>query len=271
MKLEARRRIIMIKFVKKASVLILVVAMVMSFVGCSQFKKNEIDEAAILTTVGDVKVTAGMMNFYARQMQSLYEGLYSQSSVELWTQELSRGVTYEDTMKEDILTELQDLYLIQMHAEEYEISLTDEELKAIEAAADAFVKANTAEAKDKVSGKKEYAVEYLKLITLQEKLYDVLEEKHLETAEEDSQDAESAETTAKTNAEEEYATLVEGWRKNTKITVDEKVWETISFHDLQVMPIYDDTTTDDTTTDSTTTDSTTTDDTTADSTTTETE
>lgn len=259
----------MIKFGKKASVLILVITMVMSFVGCSQFKKNEIDEKAILTTVGDVNVTAGMMNFYARQSQSLLEGLYSQSSVEIWTQEVSRGVTYEDTMKADILTELQDLYLVQIHAEEYKLSVTEEELKAIEAAADAFEKVNTAEAKDKASAKKEYAVQYLKLVTLQEKLYDALEAKQLEAAGEDSKDADAAKEIAKTKAEEEYKTLVEGWRKNTKITVDEKVWEKISFHDLQVMPTYDEVSTDDKTTDDTTKDNTT-KDTTADSTTTET-
>ena len=269
-------------FGKKASALILAVIMVMSFAGCSQFATSEIDEKAVLTTVGDVKLTAGMMNFYARQSQSLLEGYYSQSSVEIWTQEVERGVTYEDTMKEEILKELQDLYLIQINAEEYELSVTEDELKAIETAADAFEKANTEEAKDKASAKKEYAVEYLKLVTLQEKLLNVLEAKHLEAAEESedadatseetdttSEDADTAKETAETKAQEEYATILEGWRKNTKITVDKKLWAKISFHDLQVMPIYDDTTTDDTTKDDTTKDDTTKDDTTTDSTTTD--
>lgn len=231
------------KFVKKVSVLVLAVVMILSFAGCSQFTKAKLDESAILTTVGDVKVTAGMVNFYARYNQSLLEGYYSQSSVELWTQEVERGVTYEDTMKDDILAELQDLYLVQMHAEEYEISVTDDELEAIEKAAKAFEKANKKDTKEKASVKKEYAVEYLKLVTLQEKLYDVLEAKHLKEAGKDSKDADAAKEIAKKNAETEYKELVEKWRKDVKITVNEKVWDQISFHDLQVMPIYDEVTT----------------------------
>ena len=51
-----------------------------------------------------------MMNFYARQAQALMEGYYSQSSEEFWTQEVERGVTYEDTIKERYKIDVIELF-----------------------------------------------------------------------------------------------------------------------------------------------------------------
>ena len=249
----------MMKFGKKASVLILAVIMVMSFAGCSQFGKQTIDEKAVVITVDDVKVTAGLVNFWARNAQSIYEGYYSQSGTNPWIQEIERGQTYEDMMKDEVAKEIQNLYLLEKHAEEYKITLTDEELKAIDAAAEKFEKANSEDAKDKVSAKKEYAVEYLRLLTLQEKLYDSLEAKHLEEAGKDSKDTEAAKKIAEEKANEEYNSLIEKWRKSAKLTLDEKVWKQIDFQALQVMPIYDEPEKEDSKTDKESTDTTQTD------------
>lgn len=162
----------MIRFGKKAISLLLVAVMTMVlFTGCGTKKYTAIDEAAVLMTVGDTKVTAGMVNFYIRYQQSLMESLYSANTdYNIWAQEVEDGETYETTMKEAMLEEMQTLYILSAHVADYEVSLTEDELASIETQATAFEEANSEDAKEKASATKEYAIEYMKLKTIAKKM-----------------------------------------------------------------------------------------------------
>lgn len=166
---------------KKIIALAAVAAMVMtSFVGC-----GSVDNSEIVAKVGDSKITAGMANFYARyqqpsfeeyyvsyqdyQQQQIYGSVMYETEMD-WSVEQEEGVTLEDTYKDDVMTSLQNLYIMEDHMKDYDVELTKDELKAIEKAAKAFIKANSDDAKEKISADKETVVEFLKLMTISVKV-----------------------------------------------------------------------------------------------------
>ena len=170
---------------KRIIALAAVAALAMTtFVGC-----GSVDNKEIVATVGDSKITAGMANFYARYQQPSFEEYYVsyqdyyqqqmygsvvQETVMDWSVEQEEGVTLEDTYKDDVMTSLQNLYIMEDHMKDYDVELTKDELKAIEKAAKAFLKANPADAKEKISAEKETVVEFLKLMTISVKVEDAI-------------------------------------------------------------------------------------------------
>lgn len=161
------------KFMKKTVALLLVAVMAMTvFVGCAKDKEETLDPTEVVMVVGETEVTMNIANFFVRYNQSLMESMYSQYIGEdVWITEVEKGVTYEDNLKESLLEELQKMYIITNHVADYKVALTDEEVKAIEAAADSFIAENKGDdVQAKVSGDKDTVVEYLKLYTLNEKM-----------------------------------------------------------------------------------------------------
>ena len=142
--------------------------------GCS----GSLDTEAVVMTVGDEEVTLGVANFYARMTQAQYETYYlsmmssngmTMTAEDMWNQEYE-GETIEQTTKDGLLESLQNMYLISQHAEEYGVSLTEEEQDAISEAAAQFDEDNTDEAKEAVSGYKKDIEKYLELVTIQSKM-----------------------------------------------------------------------------------------------------
>ena len=88
----------------------------------------------------------------------------------MWKTEVEKGKTYEETAKETIMQSLEELYLVNEHAEDYKVSLTDEEDQSIEDAADQFVKDNDEDVRDAISGDKDTVEEVMKLFTIQQKM-----------------------------------------------------------------------------------------------------
>lgn len=166
---------------KRIIALAAVAAMVMtSFVGC-----GSVDNSEIVATVGDSKITAGMANFYARyqqpafeeyyvsyqdyQQQQIYGSVMYETEMD-WSVEQEEGVTLEDTYKDDVMTSLQNLYIMEDHMGDYDVELTEDELTAIDDAAKAFIKANSDDAKEKISADKDTVTELLKLMTISVKV-----------------------------------------------------------------------------------------------------
>lgn len=138
--------------------------------GCS----GSINTDTVVATVGDEDITLGVANFYARLMQGQYEtyyaGMMGMTGENMWTQEVEEGKTYEQTVKESIMTELENLYLISQHAADYEVSLTEDEEDAIREAATQFDELNSNETKELVSGYRKDIEKYLELLTIQNKM-----------------------------------------------------------------------------------------------------
>ena len=161
------------KFMKKTVALLLVAIIAMTvFVGCAKDKVETLDPTEVVMVVGETEVTMNIANFFVRYNQSLMESMYSQYIGEdVWMTEVEDGVTYEDNLKDSLMEELQKMYIITNHVADYKVALTEEEVKAIEAAADSFIAENKSDdVQTKVSGVKDTIVEYLKLYTLNEKM-----------------------------------------------------------------------------------------------------
>ena len=167
----------MIRFGKKAAAVAAISVMAsMSFTGCS----GSIDSDAVVATVGDEEMTLGVANFYARMTQGQYEtylaSMMGTTAEEMWAQESGEGSTYEETTKDGIMETLENMYLMSQHAEEYGVTLTDEEREAITAAAEQFDADNADEVKAVVSGYKKDVEKVLELVTIQSKMYDAMRE-----------------------------------------------------------------------------------------------
>lgn len=161
------------KFMKKTVALLLVAVMAMTmFVGCAKDKEETLDPTEVVMVVGESEVTMNMANFFVRYNQSLMESVYSSYIGEdVWITEVEDGVTYEDSLKDSLLEELQKLYIVTNHVADYNVELSEDEVKAIEAAADSFMEENKDEtAQAKVSADRDTVVAYLKLYTLNEKM-----------------------------------------------------------------------------------------------------
>ena len=167
------------KSLKKIVALVAVAALsITALAGCK--KQGPIDNSEIVMTVGDKKVELGMANFFVRYQQSMMEQqmeMYqTYGYVMEWDMEVEEGKTYEESMKEDALKSLQQLYILDAHAADYKVTLTEDETAKIEEAAKAFAKANTDEVNEKISS--EYAKEYLRLVTISDKMYDAIKASH---------------------------------------------------------------------------------------------
>lgn len=161
--------------------------------GCS----GSIDTEAVAATVGDEEITLGVANFYARMTQGQYEtyyaGMMGMTGEDMWAQEIEEDKTYEESVKDSIMEDLQDMYIISQHAQEYEVSLSDDEKDAIREAAKEFDELNTAETKEYVSGYRKDIEKYLELATIRVKM----EEKMKEGVDEEVSDDEAAQKAMK--------------------------------------------------------------------------
>ena len=161
----------MVHFGKKAAVLTAAGVLAATAVtGCS----GSINTDAVVATVGDDEITLGVANFYARMTQGQYETYYASmmgtTGDAMWTQEAGEDQTYEESVKDSLMENLENMYLISQHAADYEVSLTEEEEDAIAEAAAQFDEDNTDEAKETVSGYRKDIEEFLRLATIQTKM-----------------------------------------------------------------------------------------------------
>ena len=167
----------MVRFGKRAAALAAAgMFAALSVTGCS----GSIDTDAVVATVGGEEISLGMANFYARMMQGEYEtyyaGMMGTTAREMWAQDAGDGKTYEESMKDSIMENLENLYIISQHAADYEVTLSADEQKAIEDTAAQFSKDNTDEAKEIVSGYQKYIEKFLELSTIQNKMYSKMRE-----------------------------------------------------------------------------------------------
>lgn len=161
----------MVHFGKKAAVLTAAGVLAATAVtGCS----GSINTDAVVATVGDDEITLGVANFYARMTQGQYETYYASmmgtTGDAMWTQEAGEDQTYEESVKDSLMENLENMYLISQHAADYEVSLTEEEEDAIAEAAAQFDEDNTDEAKETVSGYRKDIEKFLRLATIQTKM-----------------------------------------------------------------------------------------------------
>ena len=106
-----------------------------------------IDKTATLVTIngGEDTITLGYGNFAARTAQAQYDLVYRMFYGDsYWSQAVGEG-TMETMVKEDVLTAIEDQYLLRQHAADYGVSLNEEQTDAIDSAVAEFLADNTKE------------------------------------------------------------------------------------------------------------------------------
>ena len=150
---DVKEEAIMVRFGNKAAVLTAAgVLEAMTVTGCS----STVDSDKVVATVGGEEITMGVAGFYARMTQGQYETYYAQmmgmTAADMWSQAADEEQTYEAYLKDSILESVENLYLISQHASEYDVSLTEDERKAITDTAEQFDADNTEDAKEYAHG-----------------------------------------------------------------------------------------------------------------------
>lgn len=158
----------------KRKILVLAMAGMMAaaaLTGCGSLKEDD-----VAVTVDDKEITAGVANFYARYVQAQYETYYSAYlGKDMWNSEASEGKTYEESVKDSVLKELETMILLEEHMDEYDVSLSDEEKEVINRSVKEFDEANALEDKELVSGSKETVKRTMTLMAIQRKMRDAIQ------------------------------------------------------------------------------------------------
>ena len=151
-------------YVKSACIAALSAAVL--FTGCGKLDPNE-----TLVTIknGDKTdtISLGLGNFAARYQQSMYDQyLLSYYGEGMWKQDMSgSGSTLQDETKDGVLSDLEEQYLAKAHAEDYSITLTDDQKKAIEDAAKKFISDNEKDSLEQMGATEDTVKEYLEYRT----------------------------------------------------------------------------------------------------------
>ena len=99
-------------------------------------RKNRADSVA--ATVDGDEIPYGLVNFMVRYTQAQYEQFYAMygeylgvdSSVSIWQQTSDGVTTLGENVKDNIMSSLEQMYLLEDHMEEYGVALTDEETQS---------------------------------------------------------------------------------------------------------------------------------------------
>ena len=112
----------------------------------------KIDGSKVVTTVNDEEVQLGVVSFYAKYQQAYLFQMYSSyfGTAEIFDTPAtsSSDQTYGEQMRDSVLENVEDLVLLSQHAEEYGVSLTEEELKKIDGVAQAYIDENSEEVRE---------------------------------------------------------------------------------------------------------------------------
>lgn len=162
---------------------------VSTFTGCGKIKDDE-----VVATVDGEDIPAGLANFYARMTQAQYETWYAgYMGDNMWSGEAEEGKSYEETVKGQIMEDLQNMYLLEDHMKDYDITVSEQEEASIKEAAGAFDEANGLEEKGKVSASIENVERLLTLMTIRQRVGDAIRE----TADMEVSDEEAAQKAMK--------------------------------------------------------------------------
>lgn len=159
------------KTLRKLAALVLAGALCIStLAGCGI---NPEDTAA---TLGEQKVSLGLVNFMAKyqkaSMDDLYVGYFGTG---VWNSDMTgSGSTLQQSLVSSVVSSLHDLYTLKAHMSDYKVALTEEEEKNIKDVASKFIAANSAEALEELGATEAYVVEMLSLYTIQQKMYEAI-------------------------------------------------------------------------------------------------
>jgi len=156
---------------KMAGCFILLFVMMAALTGCSG--SDKLDNTAEAMKVAGVSVPLGEVNFYLRYQQTQMQGMYgAYFGEDFMSQDLmGLGTPYGETIRSTVVETLQEYYVVEAHAEELGISLTEEEKQEISETVKTFLAANDSRTLAAMSADEATVTHVLELMTLQSKVY----------------------------------------------------------------------------------------------------
>lgn len=162
----------MLKKTKKG--LALTTACVMA-AGCLAGCGTKIDSTEVVATVEGTEIPMGVAAMYTRYQQAsvyyMYGTYYGMTEIFDMVTDYETYATYGETMKDSLIESLEDMYILKNHAEEYDVTLTEEEVAEAEEAAKKFVEDNDAEVLETIGTTEEDVAELFQLYKYQSKMY----------------------------------------------------------------------------------------------------
>lgn len=142
-----------------------------------------VDGTQTALVINDEEINLGKANFMLRYQQatmaSYYETMssmlgqeYSLSFDALSDESDEDSPTVGENLKEDVLTSIEQAFLMRQHASEYDVALTDEEVQGAKDAAAVFVEDNDAETLTKLGVTQEDIEDVMQVYAIQSKMYD---------------------------------------------------------------------------------------------------
>ena len=164
----------------KAKAVCVMLSASMAAMGLTGCGSENVDGTKTAITVNDESITLGQANFMLRYQQATmynyYSRMYSmygmQMPSEMYDKEGDDGKTTGETFKEQSLETIEKEILMRQHAEEYGISLTDEEKQQAKEAAQAFADKNGDDVMKKLHATVEDIQDALELYVIQTRIYD---------------------------------------------------------------------------------------------------
>ena len=161
---------------KKITALMLAGALAVSAftTGCS----GRIDQEAVVATLGDQEISLGLANFIARYNQAQTDNLYQMymgQSPSWQVDAYGTGSTLEEDTKNSVMEQIELMYLLDQHKDDYKVSVTEDETKKMQEAAKQFMENNSKQAIKQIGATEEYIVEMLRLMTIQSKMKEAIE------------------------------------------------------------------------------------------------
>ena len=149
----------------------------MGLTGCGS---DNVDGTKTAITVNDESITLGQANFMLRYQQATmynyYSQMYSMYGMQMpstmYDQEGDDGKTTGETFKDQSLETIEKELLMRQHAEDYGISLTDEEKQQAKEAAQAFADKNGDDVMKKLHATVDDIQDALELYVIQTRIYD---------------------------------------------------------------------------------------------------
>jgi foldase protein PrsA len=139
------------QFRRKMALLITVVMAVSLLSACGKKIEDYDAKNTVLITVGESKIYLDRALFNLKYQQNYYEKMYAaygMESEDMWSNVIGNigsdvdGMTMEESLKYDVLEELEMVQILIDHADEYDVSLTDEEKEQIKSDAKTYLESD---------------------------------------------------------------------------------------------------------------------------------
>lgn len=158
------------KIKRFAALLLAGVLCASALTGCA-LNKNE-----TIATLGEEKITLGVANFMCRYQQAQMEDALTQYVGEdPWSQDLyGSGSNMQETTKSQVMETLQEMYTLQLHMDDYDVTISDDEKKEISDTASSFMENNSEDTLKEMGATQDIVEELLTLYTVKNKMYNAI-------------------------------------------------------------------------------------------------